>query len=359
LDFDGGMSSVTVDVNLTLKPGATDPLPAHGDRDPTRLARLRWLNSEKGLDFEPSAQYSAISGLSPNFSIKNRSFVLGNSGHFSSIVSNGMELLTAPIQMLITDAAGDAPVELKPIGTPMVTQLGLGAVQWSITSVGAGSLAGVSSRTVGALYYDGFVDYNISLMSSQPRQLHDVRLVVPMDEEVVKWIMGWNVMPSGRFQSPINFSWTEYGQGQRNGAWIGKPSAGMRVTFKGPEAAWNSPIEMPSHPPATWANCPNPGSPLNCHGTASVTTGPTGTVVLQSQTGPLNISKAAMPFHFDLLVTPLRPVDLHQHFTTRYFHFGGTFPPPGLNLTMSEAVDQIAELGSTWVNIHQGSNLNP
>ena len=26
---------------------------------------------------------------------------------------------------------------------------------------------------------------------------------------------------------------------------------------------------------------------------------------------------------------------------------------------MSEAVDQIAELGSTWVNIHQGSNLNP
>ena len=81
--------------------------------------------------------------------------------------------------------------------------------------------------------------------------------------------------------------------------------------------------------------------------------------MLQSWTGPISVGAAGLAFNFDLLVTPLRPVNLKQHFETRYFHFGGTFPPPGLNMTMEEAVDQIADLGATWVNVHQGSNLNP
>ena len=84
-----------------------------------------------------------------------------------------------------------------------------------------------------------------------------------------------------------------------------------------------------------------------------------GTVLVQSFTGPIDIGPAGVPFNFDILATPLRPVDLRQHFTTRYFHFGGTFPPLGMNLTMLQAVEEIAALGATWVNIHQGSNLNP
>ena len=63
--------------------------------------------------------------------------------------------------------------------------------------------------------------------------------------------------------------------------------------------------------------------------------------MLQSWTGPISVGAAGLAFNFDLLVTPLRPVNLKQHFDTRYFHFGGTFPPVGLNLTMEEAVSSL------------------
>ena len=292
-----------------------------------------------------------------------RFVLLGSSGQFSSIRSNGIELLAAPIQFLVTDTPGGTATALQPAGQgPTITQLGPGVVRWTVVANGVGALVGVSAHTEGTLSYDGFVDFNITLESTGTRTLADVQLIVPMSGDVVKWLMGWNVMPSGRFDatsSPIEFSWQEYGHGQRNGAWLGKPSAGMRVLFKGPEAAWNSPIEMPSHPPGSWANCPKPSEAINCKGNASVSS-VNGAVLLQSSTGSIVLSAAEpLAFNFDLLVTPLRPVNLQQHFTTRYYQFGGEFPPPGLNLTMSQAVDQLAAMGVTWVNIHQGSNLNP
>jgi hypothetical protein len=80
---------------------------------------------------------------------------------------------------------------------------------------------------------------------------------------------------------------------------------------------------------------------------------------MQSSTGPVTVTPGGLQFHFDLLVTPVRPIDLRKHFTTRYFQLLGTFPPQGLNLSMEQAVEQIAALGVTWVNVHQGSNLNP
>jgi hypothetical protein len=68
----------------------TTSIIAHGDRDPTRLARMRWLNSAKGLNYDHSAQYDPVV-LSPSsqhrnevednatgattISIKNRSYV--------------------------------------------------------------------------------------------------------------------------------------------------------------------------------------------------------------------------------------------------------------------------------------------
>jgi hypothetical protein len=72
-----------------------------------------------------------------------------------------------------------------------------------------------------------------------------------------------------------------YGKGQRNGAWLGKPTAGLRLLFKDNDPAWDSPIEMPDEPPVGWANCKTSG---HCIGNVSVV-GRNGTVTLESFTG--------------------------------------------------------------------------
>ena len=66
-----------------------------------------------------------------------------------------------------------------------------------------------------------------------------------------------------------------------------------------------------------------------------------------------------IPLRFDILATPLKLVNLSQHFTTKYYHFGDQMPQPNSNLSLQESVSQIKELGVTWIVIHQGSNLNP
>jgi hypothetical protein len=68
------------------------------------------------------------------------------------------------------------------------------------------------------------------------------------------------------------------------------------------------------------------------------------------------VAGTSKPFVLDLLVTPNKPVSMYQHFTTRYYHFGGQFPWP--NATMDDAVDLVLAQNATWLNIHQGSNLN-
>ena len=374
LHFDEPHPAIKVTVTLACKSPAGPALPAHGDRDPTRLARLRWLDSGKGLDFSPSKKYDPV-GMKVDgsddteFTLTGRLLKLAEGGHFSSIQSNGIELLAAPIQLLVQDKIGDTPVALTASGKPRITRMGTGAVHWTVNSAGTGSLTGVRAELNATLTYDGYVDFSVNVSCATSRTLADIRLQVPMRAAAVKWLMGFNVMPSGKYVSPVRFNWAEYARNKRNSVWLGKPSAGLRLTFKGTEAAWNSPIEMPAEPPGSWANCKGnvmpSGMPLTstaaaatCKGNASVVT-IGSTVLLQSRTGAIALGAAGLPFKFDLLITPLRPVDLKQHFTTRYFHFGGEFPPPGLNLTLTEAVGQIAKLGATWVNIHQGSNLNP
>eukprot|EP01052_Picozoa_sp_SAG31_P003594 SAG31_NODE_140_length_22731_cov_10.941410_18_plen_249_part_00 len=108
-----------------------------------------------------------------------------------------------------------------------------------------------------------------------------------------------------------------------------------------------------------WANCA--GQPLDvasCQGSVNVTDDG-NKVLVQVCTGPLELSAAEIStFKFDLLVTPLRPLDLERHFSTRYYHVGAV-PPLGSSLNMSQCIDVIAAVNATYVIVHQGNWLNP
>ena len=152
-------------------------------------------------------------------------------------------------------------------------------------------------------------------------------------------------------------------------AWLGTTAAGLRIKLKGEEDAWNSPIELPDDTATmtnlAWGSCTTDGiecgsiyNKVCCSGVANVTQQtPASNVVFAARTGPLQVAQGkSMVFMADLLITPNKAVNLSQHFTTRYYHFGGEFPPH--NMSMAEAAAVVQAQNATWINIHQGSNLN-
>ena len=110
-------------------------------------------------------------------------------------------MLAAPIRLLVTLRPGDPPTELNPTGAPKFTRLGSGTVRWETYSElphWDTHWAGVVRLHLAAtLSYDGYVDVKMNLSStpdggsSGAFNVSDVRLQVPMREEVVKWLMGW------------------------------------------------------------------------------------------------------------------------------------------------------------------------
>ena len=116
-------------------------------------------------------------------------------------------MLAAPIRLLVTLRPEDPPTELTPTGAPNITRLGSGTVRWETHSElrhWDTHWAGVVRlHLVATLSYDGFVDVKMNLTTSAPQDHHggssggaafnmsDVRMQIPMREEVVKWLMGW------------------------------------------------------------------------------------------------------------------------------------------------------------------------
>ena len=234
-------SSVVVDVSLSVVGGV--PLLAHGDHNASRLSRLRWLDSTRFLDTTVSRKYQpvSVSQQPPNtdravITFLNRRVEVLPSGLLGSVQSNSEELLATPMAFSLT-ASGQA-VQAR-ASRLEVHQLGEGVVAWS--SNWTTSVLGLSVQCNATLRYDGFIDYAITVNTVHAVQLNDSRLEMTFKADAIGWLMGFNVMPSGRWSgsNPIDWGWAGYADGAqpwlrnlRSSAWLGKPHAGMRVKFK-------------------------------------------------------------------------------------------------------------------------------
>jgi hypothetical protein len=157
------------------------------------------------------------------------------------------------------------------------------------------------------------------------------------------WDAGFAAVPGMAPPPPPDpataWRWSWDGINGNNAAWVGSSSAGMRLFLKGSEPEWQAgvPYDSRATPDITnlnWNNGGNGEVRVYKNGTVSATT---GTMALAKG--------ASTTFHFSLMFTPVRPLNLSKHFSERYVQLGG--PPPGSNYTI------LAEGGATVVNMHQ------
>ncbi len=343
----------TVTIGAAGAPAATLPvrvtvLPAlavnHGDDEPTRLSRLRWLDSRFRLDTTLVPPYTPVRIRGHTLTVLGRQISLAPTGLPAQVISffsaeltglttRGRAMLAAPVAFVAEDSAGGT---LAWSGDGVrVTRSLPGAALWD-----AASRAGpLRMRTRAQLDFDGNIEYTIALTATAPITLRDLRLEIPFRRDVARYFMGLNRKGG---TAPASYDWTWDVRRNQDAAWIGDVNAGLQFTLK--DQQYIRPLNTnfyqlrPLVMPLSWQNGGRGGCRFRteadvyraaCYSGAR-TIGPGDTLY----------------YNLRLLITPFHPVDTRTHFSSRYYH---RYAP----------VDSIAAVGANVVNVHHATAINP
>eukprot|EP00039_Didymoeca_costata_P002367 m.59698 g.59698 ORF g.59698 m.59698 type:complete len:1227 (-) comp11265_c0_seq1:74-3754(-) len=351
------ISSYVFNIRIDVNKSSTGIISNHGADDLWRMSRLSWLNSQIGVDRVPSAPYSPVTytatsndGYEVAISQNNRSLTVSPSSSGFEVVqsmsANGRSILASPISLGVTMKGG---YEATFMGT-QVSMLSHDAA--GVVIAVNSSSSGVDISSVLDINYDGYVEGAIQMSSSTSTALENMTLQFEMPVAIATYMMGLGLQGRNRsalYPQGTYWNWTENVNRGRNMIWVGNTNAGLRVKFKDADNDWNSPLHcMNVSQPPFWAG------EIGMY-TGGISVSPVtqkGTILITAFTGPMNLqANKARTLNFDMLVTPVKELDLAQHFTRdRYYQYGYN----------GEADPQdIAAMGVKVLNLHQGVNLNP
>ncbi len=333
-----------VAIKVTLHVDA-HTITSHGDNDPARLSRLRWLDSRLAEDNSIVPPFTAVRRRGDTVSVLGRSIVVGATGFPSRILSRftggntqigntARNIIAAPMSILVDTGAG--VVSWHGGGVHYTPQLP-GAMEWTATST-AGD--GLTMQTHARLEFDGNVEYQVALRASHAMHVSDIRMEVPYTHSASRYMMGLGQKGGLR---PVDFHWKWDVQKNQNSVWIGDVSAGMQVSLK--DEHYSRPLNTnfyhlkPLVMPASWSN--------GGHGGCDITDRDSTTTLLRCFSGSRTIKPGeVLRYDFRLLITPFKTLDTHEHFANRYFH---AFAP----------LDSVAATGANVINVHHNTTINP
>ncbi|HET7603197.1 MAG TPA: glycoside hydrolase domain-containing protein, partial [Gemmatimonadales bacterium] len=332
---------VTLPVRLTVTP---ELIADHGDDEPWRLSRLRWLDSRLALDTGLVKPYTPVTVHGNRIDILGRRVTLAPSGLPSQIESffspamtgisdTPRSMLAGPIALTVS-GADSAPLQWKSAGIRILRQLP-GAAVWQATSR-AGDLA---MHLQAELDFDGAIEYEIGLVARRELPVTDVTLEIPLRGDVARYLMGMNEKGG---QAPESYDWQWNVKRNQDAAWLGDVNAGLQFTLK--DDHYIRPLNTnfyqlrPLVMPESWDN----GGKGRCHFARN------GKEYLVRCTSGARTFAAGDTVRFDLrlLVTPFHPIDPSAHFATRFFH-------------AYEPVDTVRAAGANVINVHHATDINP
>nr|WP_233176250.1 glycoside hydrolase domain-containing protein [Dyella sp. ASV24] len=330
-------------IPLVITVGEGEAL-AHGDDDPFKLTRLRWLNSTLAQDDSVVKPFTPIVVKGNTLGILGREIALDASGLPAQITSRfdermtgfskqGKALLAAPIRLVVEDGAGRHV--LSAVHSPQIQVDGPGKVHWQVDA-NAGSLMGDVKASLEA---DGTMTYSVALTARQDVSLQDIRLSIPMQHDAARYQLGLGRQGDA---VPADFSWKWQVKNNQDGAWIGSVNAGLEFHLR--DENYRRPLntnfyqQQPLRMPTSWDNNGQGGIRLRSEAKD---------YLAEAYSGPRQM-KAGETLHYDIVmrVTPFKTIDPAKHFAERFFHKYGD-------------LDAIKADGANVVNIHHATPINP
>jgi len=269
----------------------------HGDSELWRMSRLRWLNSTLGLDDEIVPPLTPLKIKGDRVECILRTVKFGSTGLPMSITANGREILAQPIEFVLETEQGAVRWNNARSWTTKIKP----AAMWREASANAPAVS-LSIKT--KMEADGCVQYWATLQPRTNIAAKDIRLVLPIQADVAKYMMGMGCRGGYR---PAAWSWKWDIARADNQLWIGDYNAGLQLTLQLPEDVWTQDFYATGLPDA-WHN----GGQGGC-----VVKEEKGIVFVQAYTGPRELKAGrALQFRFRFIITPVKPID-PQHWNWR------------------------------------------
>lgn len=320
-----------------------EPLPRHGDDEPWRQSRLRWLNSTIALDDGITRPFIPLRREKRAIRSLGHRVLLGENGlpeqiesfldpSVTSISRTPRQILAAPfaftLQLPKEQAGSETSLE--------ITAENEGIVRWQAQR----RMGALTICTEGAMEYDGYQEYRITLFAREDTSLQDVRLTLPFYPDAARYWMGLGEQGGFR-EKGLDWKWdTRFNQ---DTLWMGDVNAGLMLRLR--DRRYEKPymlIYYHYHPlvlPEGWGNGGLGG--VRVHEEE-------GRVLLQAYSGPRLLRKGeSLSFDFDLALTPAKPIDLAEHWHDRYYH------------DVPASLKEVSASGANIINIHHGKALNP
>ncbi len=333
-DAAGGTQRIPITLDL-----AGAPLPDHGDSEPWRLSRLRWLDSRLAQGDALVAPYTAIRRRGLGLAILGRELDLAQSGwparirtrfppSLGAVAGPGEDLLAAPLAFEVVAKGAVLPVRWEPLRWGKISS---GAAEWSAR----GRCGDLALTLQGRLEFDGTLEARLQVRASRPMDVEDLRLRLPLKPAFATHLMGLGHR-GGRAPRPFTWRWNR--DLNQDALWVGAPHGGLQLTLK--DDTYRRPLntnfylEQPLRLPDAWHNGGKGGVSFD------------GSNVLAFGGARSLAAGQVLRFHARLMITPFRSVDTEAQWRTRYLHAYRPLP-------------EAKATGATALNIHHATAVNP
>lgn len=311
----------------------------HGDNEPWRHSRLRWLNSQIGFDDEVIAPYTPLVMKDKTISCLGREVKLSDLGlpeHITSyfketmtgIGTNGRSVLAAPME-LAADGGAWEKLHFE------ITKHKQGAIAWKALNQNSRFLMDLE----GEMESDGNIAYKVTLVAREDASVEDVALRTHLASGIGRYMMGLGEK-GGYCPNDLRWKWDV--EKNQDAVWVGDVNAGIQIRLY--DNKYERPLntnfyhQKPLHLPVSWCNAGNGG--IDIHNAADGTR-------INAYSGKRSVKKGdRLYYYFNLALTPFRPIDTDKQWRERYHH-------------NYEFLDGIQKRGANVINIHHANAINP